>query len=77
MAISKPGGRFGHPTADPGREKKARSGGGYDGSPQVSFNLKATGIDAPAVSPKAPVHVGKAPMPNTNLTHGSVNHKSQ
>jgi hypothetical protein len=77
MALSKPGGRFGHPSADPGREKRARGDKGYQSGVSAGFALKVGGIDGTPVTAKPPVHVGKEKMPNTNMTHGSVNSESR
>lgn len=77
--ISKPAGRPGPPTTDtPGKETKARSGKGYQSGVSAGFGLSGgSGIDETPVSAKAPVHVGKEGMPNTDMTHGDVNTESK
>lgn len=76
MAITIPTGRPGPPTTDtPGKEKKARSGSGYDSGVKAGFGLSAGGMDETPVKAKSPVHVGREKLPDMNMTPslGSVN----
>lgn len=72
--ISKPAGRPGPPQTDtPGTEKKARSDKGYQSGVMVGFGLTGGSLDEVPVGPKAPVHVGKESMPNTEMGEKSAN----
>lgn len=73
--IGKPGGRFDGPISEkPGSETKARSGKQYQSGVKVGFGIgSGQNLDSPAVSPKAPVMVGKEGMPNTELGEKAVN----
>ncbi len=72
MALSRPGGRFGGPQGDtPGKERKARSGSGYQQGVNVGFGLTGKGgMDDVPVAPKSSVQVGTAPMPEVNGDKG-------
>jgi len=74
MAISKPAGRIGAtPDDTPAKEKRDRSGSGYEGEPKVSFGITGkAGMDPVPVAGKTTLE-GTAPVPDLEIGEKAAN----